>query len=414
MNFIPIHLAYSSLQRQKRRTLLTMLAIAIGIGAVITIMAAGRGVERLVLGQLEVFGADTIEIETKIPNVTKTSNENAMGQATGITITTLKERDVETIRQHSNIITAYGMVHGQETVSYNGELRKVFLLGNGYNMLEIERATVAAGRFYTREEEDALASVVVLGSKTKEKLFGEEDAIDKTIHIRGKPFRVIGVMAPRGSAFFFDMDTVIVIPVKTLTKKILGINYLQFIMAKLRDPERSTETAAELTELIRLNHNIDDAAKDDFAVNTTAEAEVMLKTVTSGVTLLLSAIIGLSLVVGGIGIMNIMYVSVAERTFEIGLRKSIGATAGDIRRQFLSEAVMTTLGGGVAGIALGVVVALIVYLAATSYGFKWVYSISPWSIILAVGFSAGIGVLFGWYPAKKAAALNPIDALRRE
>ncbi len=388
-----------------------MLAIAIGSAAVITIMAAGKGVERFVLGQLDAFGPDTLSIETQVPSIKH--NSGSFGSV-GITITTMKDKDLETVRRYPNILAAYGMVSGQEAVSYQGQLKKVMLMGHGYATPDVEKFDISSGRFYTREEEEGLAQVAVLGATAKEKLFGDEEAVDKIMYIRGKPFRVVGVEAKRGSAFFFDLDNMISLPTKTMQKKLLGIDYIQQIIARMRDGSQSKSTAADLADLIRTNHYITNADHDDFVVNTTADAQTTLTKITGGITLLLVALVGISLVVGGVGIMNIMYVSVAERTFEIGLRKAVGATAQDIQRQFLAEAILTTMSGGVVGIILGALIALVIYFAATSFGFKWVYSISATSLALAIGFSVGIGILFGWYPARKAAGLNPIDALRRE
>ncbi len=411
MNFAPVILAYQSLLRQKRRSLLTMLAIAIGIAAVITIMGAGKGMQRFVLGQLDVFGPDTFNIETRVPNSKK--NSSGFGSV-GITITSLKERDLSAILKLPNILAAYGMVNGQEAVSYQGQIKKVALMGHGAGMLYVDTFTIDLGRFYTQDEEDSLAQVAVLGATAKEKLFGDEDPIDKLVYIRGKPFRVIGAMGKRGSAFFLDMDNQITLPAKTMQKKLLGIDYYQMIIGKMRDGSRADQTALEVAEVIRSNHSITNSDRDDFAVNTTADARKTLTTVTGGVTMLLVALVCISLIVGGVGIMNIMYVSVAERTFEIGLRKSLGARSKDILLQFLAEAVLITLGGGVVGVVLGTILAFIIYIVAVSFNFKWVFSVPLSSIALAVGFSATIGLLFGLYPAKKAAALSPIDALRRE
>ncbi len=410
MNTTPLKLAYAALRRQKKRTVLTMLAVAIGISAVITINAAGAGIQKFVLGQLDAFGADTFYMETRVP----TAKRNGEFASVGITVTTMKEKDVDTILKHSNVVAAYGQVTGQEAVSYQGQIKKIMLQGKGYSAPEVEVIDLESGRFYTKEEEDSLANVVVLGSKTKKDLFGESDAVDKIIYITGKPFRVIGVLVARGSAFFFDMDNIITIPTKTIQKRLLGIDYYQAIVGKFKDGTKSQATAADLRDEIRENHDITNPDKDDFVVNTTADTQETLTTVTNGLTLLLIALVCISLLVGGVGIMNIMYVSVAERTFEIGLRKALGAKRKDILWQFLAEAIMITVGGGVVGIIVGSLLALLIYIAAISAGFKWVYSISFVSVLLAIGFSGGIGLLFGIYPAKKAAALSPIDALRKE
>ncbi|MEK7647783.1 MAG: ABC transporter permease [Patescibacteria group bacterium] len=409
-----IRQAFDSLRRQRTRSILTMLAMSIGVGAVVTIFAAGAGLERMVLGQLDVFGSDTLSIETRIPSTSANGTDNGGGQASGIVITTLKDRDLETVRKHPNILAAYGLVNGQEAVSYQGQLKKVMLSGYGYSSVDIDRLEFTEGRFFTREEELSIQEVAVLGSTAKEKLFGDQDAVGALISIRGKPFRVIGVTAPRGAAFFIDMDDVIIIPTRTMQKKLLGTDYFMMIIARMKDADDAATTKEDLQSLLRENHSIEDPSRDDFTVNTTAEAASILTTVTGGITILLMALIGISLVVGGVGIMNIMYVTVAERTFEIGLRKALGAPRRTILFQFLAEAVLVTVGGGLLGVAGGAVLAYGIYAAATSFGLAWVYSVSISSIFIAVGFSAVIGLVFGLYPARRAANLSPIEALRQE
>jgi ABC-type antimicrobial peptide transport system permease subunit len=405
-----IQLAYGALKRQRGRSILTMLAISIGIAAVITINAAGAGIQRFVLGQLDVFGADTLWIEPRVP-----SNRQGAGFGdVGITITTMKEKDVRDILKHPNVVTASGAVNGQEAVSYQGQIKKIMLMGRGASMPEVEKVEIIEGRFYTQDEEDSLATVVVLGFKAKEKLFGDSEAAEKTIYIGGKTFRVVGVLAERGSAFFMDMDNVVFVPTKTMQKRILGIDYYQGIQVRMRDGAKTKETVEDIQALMLENHNITDPEKRDFEVQSTADAQETLTTVTGGLTLLLIALVCISLIVGGVGIMNIMYVSVAERTFEIGLRKSLGATKKAVLWQFLAEAVLITLGGGIVGVVIGTLLAGLIYLIATSLGFKWVFSITASSVLLSVGFSAVIGFIFGLYPAKKAAELNPIEALRKE
>lgn len=407
--FPAIGLAIDSLKRQKRRVFLTMLAISIGIGAAITIMAAGNGMQALVLGQLDVFGPDTIYIETRVPSKRAGSNS-----AVGITVTTLKDKDIDTVRKHPNVLAAFGQVTGQEAVSYQGQLKKVMLTGQGADSPIISSFDMSEGRWFTAEEENSLAAVAVLGSTAKDKLFGDDTATGKTIYIRSKPFKVVGVVEKRGAAFFLDMDNMINLPTKTMQKKLMGIDYVQAISARLKDGSRAEQTKLELNELLRENHDITNPDFDDFAVNTTAEAQDSLTTITSGITFLLIALVGISLVVGGVGIMNIMYVSVVERTFEIGLRKALGASRQAILRQFLAEAVLITIGGGIVGVIGGSLLAFLIYLAATAAGLAWIFQITFSSIFLAVGFSAVIGLVFGLYPASTASKLNPIDALRRE
>lgn len=405
-----LQLAIESLKRQKSRTILTMLAISIGIAAVIVIMAAGKGVERLIMGQIDLFSADTIHIEARPPQ----AGSGGGGGDVGITITTLKEKDLQTILHHPNISAVNAVVVGQEAVSAEGQIKKVLVMGNSYSMLELERSTLQAGRFYTQEEEEGLSSVAVLGFSAKEKLFADEEAVGRTIYVRGKPFRIVGVLNKRGSAFFLDMDNLIVLPTKTMQKKLLGIDYVGSINAKMKDLSKADSTKRDIIEALQENHNISDPSHNDFEVDTMAEAMELVGSVANGITLLLVALVCISLVVGGVGIMNIMYVSVAERTFEIGLRKSLGAKKKDVLGQFLFEAILVTLGGGLAGIIFGTIVAWLVYIAATSYGLKWVFVVSFSSIALSVYFSAVIGLLFGIYPAKRAANLSPIDAIRKE
>lgn len=407
-----LRLAITALRRQKVRSILTIVGISIGIAAVIVISSAGQGLNSLIMGQLDVYGADTIAIEVQVPSVKST--QGAMAMATGITITTLKEKDFKTIAKYPNIENAYGFLTAQELVSYQGEIKKVMIFGEGYSAPEVESLPIAEGRFYDKNEDDSMAQVVVLGSAVKDSLFGDNNAVGETVYIGGKPFKVVGVAGKRGAASFMDLDTLIYIPVKTVQKRILGIDYYMEIIGKMKDSSKQQRTVDDLTAMLRENHSITDPNKDDFIVHTIAQAKEMIETVVGAITLLLVALVCISLLVGGVGITNIMYVTVAERTFEIGLMKAIGAKSKDILNQFLIEAVIITTGGGVVGVIMGTLISLLVYFLANSYGLKWSFSISISSIFLAVGFSALIGLFFGVYPAKKAAALNPIEALRRE
>lgn len=407
-------MAFLALKAQRTRSILTILGISIGIAIVITIMAAGRGLDKFILGELDAFSPDALNIETKIPSVSKNSSDNSFGQSTGVIITTLKDKDIEDIKKYSNIAAAYGWVIGQGVVSYAGLDKTLTLMGEGYTLPEVEKFTLAAGRMFTREEEYGLQQVVVLGYTVKNDLFGQNEAVGQNVYIKGKPFRVVGVAEKRGAAFFMDMDNVVIIPTKTMQKRILGIDYVRSVMARMKDGSKVDQTVADLTAIIRSNHEITDPNKDDFAVNSMAEARNTLGSVVQGVTFLLVALVCISLIVGGVGIMNIMYVSVTERTFEIGLRKAVGAKNQDILLQFLSEAVLLTMLGGIFGIIFGVLIALLIYFVATANNFKWVFLIPISSIILSLGFSGFIGILFGLYPAKKAASLDPIVALRKE
>jgi putative ABC transport system permease protein len=411
---ISLKLAIDALRAHKTRAILTILGISIGISIIITIMSAGRGLDALILGELEVYSPDTLSIETKVPSAKKNSTEDAFGQSTGITITTLKQDDLDEILKHENISAAYGWVVGQAIVSRSGVDKTAMVLGEGHSVVEIEKMDLTEGRIFSKEEEYGLAQVAVLGSAMKEDLFGEDEAIGQTIYIKHKPFRVVGVLAKRGASFSMDMDGIVIIPTQTMQKRILGIDYMRAIIAKMKDGSKSKKTVLELEEILRDRHDITNPDKDDFSINSMEDARKMLGQVVSGITFLLIALVCISLIVGGVGIMNIMYVSVTERTFEIGLRKAVGAKSKDILLQFLSEAVLLTLSGGVVGILVGIIFAGIIFTIAVANNLKWVFDVPFSSILLSVSFSIFVGVVFGLYPARKAANLDPMVALRRE
>ncbi len=409
-----IKLSLTGLKTNKVRTLLTILGIVIGIAAVIVVMSAGESIRGFILSQVNAFGSDYIEVEIKVPNTSQTSAENAGGLATGVNITTLKIEDAEAILEHPNISSYYAGILSQEIASYGGEIKKTFLFGVSSAFLEIDPGELAEGRFFSDSEDKSLAKVVVLGHKVKDRLFGDSDAVGINIKINKENYRVIGIMEERGAMAFFDMDNLIFIPVRTLQKRIMGIDYINFIFAKMGNPDLAAPTSEDVVKIMRDQHDITDPDKDDFAVVSSEEAMDMVDTIMGGVSLLLIAIAAISLIVGGVGIMNIMYVSIAERTFEIGLRKAVGATKKNILWQFLWEAMFITIAGGIIGIILGVAMAFVIALGAQSQGFEWEFSISIMGIILAFGISGLIGLIFGLYPARRAANLNIIDALRFE
>ena len=259
-----------------------------------------------------------------------------------------------------------------------------------------------------------MSRVVVLGSKIKQDLFGESDALGERIKLTGIAFRVIGVMKERGSALFFDWDALIYLPLKTLQKQVMGVDHVSFMVGTMVNPAQDGQTKTEIESLLRLRHGIMDPDKDDFAVVTQAETQAILDNILSGVTLLLIVLASISLLVGGVGIMNIMYVSVTERVYEIGLRKSVGARRRDILWQFLWEAVMMTVLGGLFGVAVGILLSWGISAAAQVYNFNWHFVIPWWGLSLAVAFSMAVGLIFGYYPARSAARLNPITALHKE
>lgn len=407
-----LQLAYMSIMRQKLRTVLTILAVSIGIASVITIISAGKGLERLVMSELDIYNPNSINIEVRIPG--KGESGSATGMVGGITITTLKNSDLEEIDKHPNLELSYGYVVGQEVIKYQGENKMVVLFGYGANAGKVEKLSFSEGRFYNNQEEDSFSQVLVLGAGVKEKLFGQDYAVDKKVYIRGQAYKIVGVLSKRGASFGFDYDNLVYIPTKTIQKKFLGTDYVMGIMTKVIDMEKINLTKEDIELLLRERHDITDPDKDDFKVTTMDEIQEMMNTILGGITLLLIALVCISLLVGGVGITNIMYVSVAERTFEIGLRKAVGARRSNILWQFLIETVFLTFSGGILGIIFGVLLSYSIYCIAINYGLNWVFSVPFYSIILAMGFSTIVGLFFGIYPAKKAAKLDPMEALRKE
>jgi len=383
--------------------------------SVIIVMSSGQGVKEYILGQFSSYGDNLIQIETKVPALSATSGANATQQAQGVSITTLKVSDGDALLKIPNVTGYAAGTIGQEIISRMGNNKRTMLYGVGANWPLVDRATkVKEGSFYTQAEDNALAQVVVIGSALKEILFEDEDAIGKSVKIKGMNFRVIGVLEERGVVAFVNYDDLLYIPVQTLQKKILGVDYVRFISAQVEDVSKIDVTAADITDTMRRLHNIKNPIQDDFSVMTMQEAVELIDMVFGTISILLLALTSISLIVGGVGIMNVMYVAVVERTFEIGLRKAVGAQNSEIMRQFLFEAIILTLSGGLIGIILGFGFTFGFSFLLSVLGFELSFPISPVSIFVAVGFSALTGIIFGYYPAWKASRITPMEAMRKE
>lgn len=411
---VSLPIALRSLRQHGGRTALTMLGIVIGIAAVIIVMSAGQSIQSLVLGQVEAFGSNTIQIEPKVPTTAKNSSDNATTMAQGVQITTLTLADAEAIKALPNVERYSAGLMGQAVASYLGENTSLNYIGTSPDFIDIDQSEIAVGRFYSASDDNQLARVIVLGSGVAEDLFGNREAVGESIRLGRHKFQVIGVLASRGSGFGISFDDMAYIPIQTAQRLMLGVDHVAWITAQVADPDRQDQTASEVIDLLRDRHDIEDPADDDFGVTTLAEMRELIDTVLGGMTLLLMAVAAISLVVGGVGIMNIMYVAVTERTFEIGLRKAIGARRQEILWQFLWEAIGVTLIGGLVGALVGTALTALVSTIATALGFTWAFTLPISAVLIAVGFCAMIGLVFGFYPARRAAGLDPITALRVE
>lgn len=426
----------TSMRSNLLRTSLTVLGIVIGITSVIIVFSAGAGIENLIVGQVQSFGGpDLIETEIKVPSTKKghaADQQSATSMAMGVQITTLTLEDMEDLLKLPNIKNAYAGVIGQEQISYGNEQEKSTVMGVTASFVDIDQGKIEYGSFFTEAEDKSLEKVAVLGYKMKDKLFGDGDAIGKFVTIRKQKYRVIGVMKERGAVMMFDFDNMVYLPIRTLQKRVMGIDHIMYMMHQVYDTNKLKETAENMRLALRENHDLKtvyldktsavknigedltDTSKDDFRVVTMVESMDILKTVTGAITLLLLAIVAVSLIVGGVGIMNIMYVAVTERTMEIGLRKAVGAKYKDIMWQFLIESIIITIVGGIVGIILGVAISYLIYLVANQLGFDWPFIMPLKSFVVALGFSTFFGLAFGLYPARKAARLDPIRALISE
>jgi len=412
--FSPLKIAYRALKAHKVRSALTVLGLLIGVSSIIIVMNMGQGIKGFVLKQVEIFGSDFIQVEVKVPSTAKNSSANAMNMAQGVTITTMKTDDAEAVGKLPNIRGYYAGQMGQAILSRAGETKTAILWGVSETFFQLSKIKIASGREYTLEEDRSETRVVVLGNTLKEKLFGNDDVLGQWVKIGNKNFRVIGILEKQGTGSFYDMDSVAYLPLRTLQKQVMGVDYIMYFTVYMKDKNLAAQTAVNIEETMRARHKITDPKKDDFAVTTTEEAMGMINVITGGITLLLAAIAGISLLVGGVGIMNIMYVSVLERTYEIGLRKSVGATKSNILWQFLWEAIFLTFMGGLIGVIIGTLVSFGAFFAAKSFGFDFGLKFSWPGLILGVGFSVITGLFFGVYPARRAANLDPVEALRYE
>ncbi|MBI3627661.1 MAG: ABC transporter permease [Candidatus Sungbacteria bacterium] len=403
-----------ALKRNKTRSILTMLGIIIGIASVILLMSLGQSAQNLILNQVQGTGSNLIFV---IPGGTdKGSRFSSPASVQGIVIKTLIQDDLDALKREPTIAKASAEVRGQAKIVYQNNDSTVTFDGTNADFFSIRNFTIARGAAFTDSDLNSFNRVAVLGSEISKTLFGELDPIGKTIRLKDVSFRVVGVLDAKGlGPFGIDQDNLVLVPITVAQRQMLGINYFNVITVEASDAYTIDFTKARIISVLRQDHRITDPHKDDFTIRTQEDALALLGNITSIMKLFLISIACISLIVGGIGIMNIMLVSVVERTREIGLRKAVGATNNDILQQFLFEAVMLTFAGGVIGIVIGSGLSVLAYVVLSKLvSTGWTLSLPISAVILAAGVSSLIGLVFGIYPARKAAIANPIDSLRYE
>lgn len=403
-----LKIALSALLANKFRTFLTILGIIIGISSVIILVGIGKGSESLIINQVRSLGSRTIIIGPG-------KEPEGPSQFAEILTKSLKESDLKKLSELSLISKISPIVFGFAPVIYQNEKTRAQFIGTNSEAHYIQDIKLESGRFFTEDDVNSRAKVAILGSKIKENLFGQADPIGEFIKIRNFNFKIVGVLKSKGVLAFQDLDKQIYLPYTTAQEALLGIDHFHTIMIQAESEKAVSELVEEIKRVLRENHNISDPSQDDFHVMTQEDTAQKINIIGNILTIFLAIVAGISLLVGGIGIMNIMLVAVKERTREIGLRKAVGATSRDILNQFLIEAVILTLTGGIFGTIIGILFSgFMSFVLSTYFGYKWDFII-PWQIlILAVFISITVGLIFGIYPAKKAADLNPIDALRYE
>ncbi len=404
----------ATLKHGKMRSLLTMLGIVIGISSVIILMSIGASAQDYILNQVQGLGSNLVII---IPGGSNNGRLSSPAQAQGIIITSLKQQDADALARDPSISAVTEEVRGQAAATFQDNSLTVTFDGVPANFFTVRNFGVAKGYPFTADDVASYNHVAVIGSSLADTLFGAgSNPVGQYINVKNIQFRVVGVLEKKGTgAFGIDQDNLVLVPITVAQTQMLGITYFNDIMVQANDAYNIDFVKARVQTILEQDHGITDPNKDDFTIETQQDVLSLLGNITSILTLFLAAIASISLIVGGIGIMNIMLVSVIERTREIGLRKSVGATDGDILQQFLVESVMLTFVGGVIGIALGALVVSAAWLIINNIAaISWTFEFPLSAIMLAVAVSSVTGIAFGLYPARQAAKKSPVEALRYE
>ncbi len=403
-----------SLTHGKMRSVLTMLGIVIGIASVIVLMSIGQSAQNLILDQVKSIGSNLIII---VPGGSSGGKFQAPAASQGIIITTLVQRDIDALKREPSVVSAVPEIRGQADAVYENNNVTVSFEGSTADLFPARNFTVGIGYPWTKSDVDSENHVVVIGPDLAKTLFGQLTPINKTIRLKNVSFRVVGVLAKGGTgAFGVDQGNIVLVPLSVAESQLLGITYFSDITVEANPLYDVNFVKSRISFVLEQNHGITDSNKDDFTIRTQEDILSLLGNITSILTLFLAAIASISLIVGGIGIMNIMLVAVTERTREIGLRKAVGATDADIVKQFLIESVLLTLTGGAIGIAAGAGIVGFVYFVLTTFfsSLGWVFAFPLSAVFLGLGVSTIAGMAFGIYPAYQAGKKNPIDSLRYE
>ena len=396
-------MAWASLIANKMRSILTMLGIIIGVAAVIALVSIGNGVKQDIQNSISSLGSNLLMV---MPGAPRTPGVRPSAGS----MKSLKVSDYEAIAKLDGVKAASPMTNGSYVVIYQNKNWTTSVSGVSYNYLDVNNWSMKSGRFLSEKNVQNRERVAVVGKTVVKNLFGDEDPVGAEIRVKNIPFRIIGVLNSKGSgAMGNDQDDMVIIPYTTAMERVEGVDYLRMIYVVGKDENGIDRVQSDIENLLRVRHGIKDTNLDDFNIQNMNSIMETMEETTGTLTLFLGAVAAISLVVGGIGIMNIMLVSVTERTREIGVRKALGATYSVIVTQFLIEAVVISLMGGIIGIILGIGSSKLIGMAS---GMSTVISVP--TIVMSFAFSMAIGLIFGIYPARKAAKLNPIDALHYE
>lgn len=407
-----IKISYHNLSSAKFRSFLTMLGIIIGVAAVIIVMSIGSSAQALILDQVKGVGSNLVVV---LPGAS--SKKGPPATVFGVITTTLKYEDLKYLaekKRMTDVIGVAGYVTGSAELRTKNYSSQTKYQGVTSNLVDVEKIEIKKGRFFTADEETNLSRVIVLGHNQAKNLFPNDNPIGKSVVLKNLNFSVIGIIEKRGSVAFGSPDDEGYVPLFTAQKVMLNIDYLNLIRAKVDRAENIKRAVSDIEIILRERHDIKNSKDDDFSVRDTAQALEMLTNITNVLKYFLVFIAAISLVVGGIGVMNIMLISVHQRIREVGLRIAVGAKKVNIISQFLVESIFITLAGGMLGIIAGVGISFIASIIIAQLGYSWNFIVSFQSIVLGALVTIVIGIIFGVYPALKASRVSPMEALRYE